>query len=115
MNGQDLSKSSHEDAVEAFRTAQEPIVVEVLRRVAKQQHTALQKQHTVGQQQHDNRLNGNIVPLSRMRGALPQNIEPPPAPEMVTVSTQTDPELAPDSPNEADYYALSAYNLNGNG
>lgn len=35
VNGQDLSKSSHEEAVEAFRTAQEPIVVEVLRRVNK--------------------------------------------------------------------------------
>ncbi len=34
MNGRDLSKSSHEEAVEAFRAAKEPIVVEVLRRVA---------------------------------------------------------------------------------
>ncbi|XP_064631987.1 E3 ubiquitin-protein ligase PDZRN3-like isoform X3 [Lineus longissimus] len=34
VNGQDLSKSSHEEAVEAFRTAKEPIVVEVLRRVS---------------------------------------------------------------------------------
>lgn len=33
MNGQDLSKSSHDEAVEAFRAAKEPIVVEVLRRV----------------------------------------------------------------------------------
>ncbi|XP_046353325.2 E3 ubiquitin-protein ligase PDZRN3-like isoform X2 [Haliotis rufescens] len=35
VNGQDLSQSSHEAAVEAFRTAKEPIVVEVLRRVNK--------------------------------------------------------------------------------
>ncbi len=35
VNGQDLSRSTHEDAVEAFRTAKEPIVVEVLRRVTK--------------------------------------------------------------------------------
>lgn len=35
VNGQDLSQSSHEEAVEAFRTAKEPIVVEVLRRVTK--------------------------------------------------------------------------------
>lgn len=30
-----MSQSSHEEAVEAFRTAKEPIVVEVLRRVNK--------------------------------------------------------------------------------
>ncbi|KAJ8302049.1 hypothetical protein KUTeg_021036 [Tegillarca granosa] len=35
VNGTDLSQSSHEEAVEAFRTAKEPIVVEVLRRVNK--------------------------------------------------------------------------------
>ena len=33
VNGRDVSGSSHEDAVEAFRTAKEPIVVEVLRKV----------------------------------------------------------------------------------
>ncbi|XP_022240352.1 E3 ubiquitin-protein ligase PDZRN3-like isoform X2 [Limulus polyphemus] len=32
VNGQDLSKANHEDAVEAFQTAKEPIIVEVLRR-----------------------------------------------------------------------------------
>ncbi|XP_048879015.1 E3 ubiquitin-protein ligase PDZRN3-B isoform X1 [Brienomyrus brachyistius] len=32
VNGKDLSKASHEQAVEAFRTASEPIVVQVLRR-----------------------------------------------------------------------------------
>ncbi|KAL5013272.1 hypothetical protein ScPMuIL_007542 [Solemya velum] len=35
VNGQDLSQATHEEAVEAFRTAKEPIVVEVLRRVNK--------------------------------------------------------------------------------
>ncbi|WAR25608.1 PZRN3-like protein [Mya arenaria] len=35
VNGRDLSQASHEEAVEAFRTAEEPIVVEVLRRVNK--------------------------------------------------------------------------------
>ena len=35
MNGQDLSQSSHNEAVEAFRTAAEPIIVEVLRRTSK--------------------------------------------------------------------------------
>ena len=32
MNGQDVSQSSHDEAVEAFLQAQEPITVEVLRR-----------------------------------------------------------------------------------
>lgn len=32
MNGQDVSNSSHEDAVRYFQSAQEPIIVEVLRR-----------------------------------------------------------------------------------
>ena len=35
INGQDLTESSHEEAVQAFHAAKEPIVVEVLRRVAK--------------------------------------------------------------------------------
>jgi len=35
VNGRDLSQASHEEAVEAFRNAEEPIVVEVLRRVNK--------------------------------------------------------------------------------
>ncbi|XP_076870185.1 E3 ubiquitin-protein ligase PDZRN3-B isoform X2 [Brachyhypopomus gauderio] len=33
VNGKDLSKATHEQAVEAFRTAKEPIMVQVLRRV----------------------------------------------------------------------------------
>lgn len=37
VNGQDVSNSSHEDAVRCFQSAQEPIIVEVLRRP--QQHT----------------------------------------------------------------------------
>ncbi|XP_029490774.2 LOW QUALITY PROTEIN: PDZ domain-containing RING finger protein 4-like [Oncorhynchus nerka] len=32
VNGKDLSKASHDEAVEAFRSAKEPIVVQVLRR-----------------------------------------------------------------------------------
>ncbi|XP_006642953.2 PDZ domain-containing RING finger protein 4 [Lepisosteus oculatus] len=32
VNGKDLSKATHEEAVEAFRSAKEPIVVQVLRR-----------------------------------------------------------------------------------
>lgn len=32
VNGKELSKSSHEEAVEAFRAAKEPVVVQVIRR-----------------------------------------------------------------------------------
>lgn len=32
VNGRDLSRATHDQAVEAFRTAKEPIVVQVLRR-----------------------------------------------------------------------------------
>lgn len=32
VNGKDLSKATHDQAVEAFRAAKEPIVVQVLRR-----------------------------------------------------------------------------------
>ncbi|XP_033116082.1 PDZ domain-containing RING finger protein 4-like [Anneissia japonica] len=35
VNGQDLTKSSHEEAVEAFKNASEPIVVQVLRRTSR--------------------------------------------------------------------------------
>ena len=118
MNGQDLSKSSHEDAVEAFRTAQEPIVVEVLRRVAKQHnhHRTNNNHHNNG---NNNINNGNHLPptgtaTTRMKGALP---DPPPVPVMVNVSTQTDSDLAlDDSPTEAgSFYGLSEFNINGNG
>ena len=68
VNGQDLSKSSHEEAVEAFRTAPEPIVVEVLRRVAKNP-------------------GGGSASTGKMKTRSPP---PPPSPDMVTVSTQTD-------------------------
>lgn len=34
VNGQDLSKATHEEAVEAFKNAQEPIIVQVMRRSA---------------------------------------------------------------------------------
>lgn len=37
VNGKDVSQSSHEEAVEAFLTAEEPITVEVLRRGQQQQ------------------------------------------------------------------------------
>ncbi|KAM4677205.1 PDZ domain-containing RING finger protein 4 isoform 2-T2 [Discoglossus pictus] len=43
VNGKDLSKATHEEAVEAFRNAKEPIVVQVLRR------TPVNKGHGISQ------------------------------------------------------------------
>ena len=40
VNGRDVSQSSHEEAVEAFLQAQEPITVEVLRRGQQASRTA---------------------------------------------------------------------------
>nr|1UHP_A Chain A, Solution structure of RSGI RUH-005, a PDZ domain in human cDNA, KIAA1095 [Homo sapiens] len=34
VNGRDLSRATHDQAVEAFKTAKEPIVVQVLRRTS---------------------------------------------------------------------------------
>lgn len=48
VNGQDVSNSSHEDAVRCFQSAQEPIIVEVLRRQPQQQ----QQQHYHGHRAH---------------------------------------------------------------
>ncbi|XP_043238036.1 E3 ubiquitin-protein ligase PDZRN3-B-like isoform X2 [Amphibalanus amphitrite] len=73
VNGQDVSKASHEDAVRAFQSAQEPIVVEVLRRAAS------------GGLRND--ANRNVKPAGET------SVE-----EGVTVSTQTDPWNWPCSP-----------------
>ena len=81
MNGHDLASSTHEEAVEAFRMAKEPILVEVLRRVAAQ----------------NNNMKSKMAPPSP---------SPPPSPVMATVSTQTDEyaeELPPMSPT-SEYY-----------
>lgn len=94
VNGQDLSKSTHEEAVEAFRTAKEPIVVEVLRRVTK-----------------TNTTNNNNNKMKTQ----PQT---PPSPTMVSVATQTDDFI--DSPTFCSMFrvptpppALFAFNGNG--
>ena len=109
MNGRDLSKASHEEAVETFRTAKEPIVVEVLRRVAngnKMKPPALTPAQTTPTS------GGTVLPST---GSIS-----PPSPPMVTVATQTD-ELIEDDPL---FYGMfhppstpppALYALNGNG
>lgn len=50
MNGQDISNSSHEDAVRCFQSAKEPIIVEVLRR---QPSVHQPIPHTPSKEQHE--------------------------------------------------------------
>lgn len=47
VNGQDVSNSSHEDAVRCFQSAQEPIIVEVLRRQPAQVPHTPSKEHEI--------------------------------------------------------------------
>ncbi|XP_037069960.1 LOW QUALITY PROTEIN: PDZ domain-containing RING finger protein 4-like [Pollicipes pollicipes] len=83
VNGQDVSKASHEEAVRAFQAAQEPIVVEVRRRPA------------VGGLRSDANRNPKPAPTA--------------AEQSVTVSTQTEswpccPEFPPAPPfDELDH------------
>ena len=102
VNGQDLSKASHEDAVEAFRTAKEPIVVEVLRRVSK--HGS------------PNAVNGNTVHSgTTMKGQPPS----PPPPTMVDACIQTDEYIEDplyiDGVFRTETPPPNLYALNGNG
>ena len=74
VNGHDLSTSSHEDAVQAFQTAKEPIIVEVLRRVSK-----------------DSGVPADGSPAGGMRtGGQPAIGQGMGQPGMVTTSTQTE-------------------------
>lgn len=43
VNGHDLASSTHEEAVDAFRMAKEPIIVEVLRHAATQNNNMKSK------------------------------------------------------------------------
>ncbi|KAF4532797.1 hypothetical protein B566_EDAN002647 [Ephemera danica] len=76
VNGQDVSRSSHEDAVRAFQSADEPIVVEVLRRA---QPSAVH--------------NGSSVPSNGGHGAVSSprcETAGAGSPELVSTAVQTD-------------------------
>ncbi|XP_050480623.1 PDZ domain-containing RING finger protein 4 isoform X2 [Bombus huntii] len=55
VNGQDVSNSSHEDAVRCFQSAQEPIIVEVLRRQPTQQQQQQQHSQRTGWKEQESR------------------------------------------------------------
>ena len=97
VNGQDLSHASHEDAVAAFRSATEPIVVEVLRRAAVTTKTTT---IPTSASASSSPSPAAITSPSKMKNLSVKS------PSMVTVSTQTD-EAADDEEyvvDEASYY-----------
>ncbi|KOC59342.1 PDZ domain-containing protein 4 [Habropoda laboriosa] len=59
VNGQDVSNSSHEDAVRCFQSAQEPIIVEVLRRQPAHGHRSEQPPNKRGE--HTDDPSSNLV------------------------------------------------------
>ncbi|XP_072566033.1 PDZ domain-containing RING finger protein 4-like isoform X2 [Paramormyrops kingsleyae] len=67
VNGKDLSKASHEEALEAFRSAKDPIVVQVLRRSP----VARGNSHLVDVCTQTDITFEHIVALSKMRPATP--------------------------------------------
>ncbi|XP_074645999.1 E3 ubiquitin-protein ligase PDZRN3-like [Tubulanus polymorphus] len=84
VNGQDLSKSSHEEAVEAFRAAKEPIVVEVLRR-NNNSSAALPPQH-----HHHSKHNTTSSTSSSSSSSSSNKMKSRAPATLVSVSTQTD-------------------------
>ncbi|KAM8974438.1 PDZ domain-containing RING finger protein 4 isoform 2-T2 [Pelodytes ibericus] len=72
VNGKDLSKASHEEAVEAFRNAKEPIVVQVLRRVpASRGHGSSQEIHLVNVSTQTDITFEHIMALAKLRPSTP--------------------------------------------
>uniref|UniRef100_A0A4W3J2J7 PDZ domain containing ring finger 4 n=1 Tax=Callorhinchus milii TaxID=7868 RepID=A0A4W3J2J7_CALMI len=102
VNGKDLSKATHEEAVEAFRNAKDPIVVQVLRRtpVAKNHANAQDRQLLDVATQTEITFE-HIMALSKLRSSSP------PVPDIC-------PYLLSDSchslhPMAHDYYEANDY------
>ncbi|XP_048405314.1 PDZ domain-containing RING finger protein 4 isoform X1 [Stegostoma tigrinum] len=102
VNGKDLSKATHEEAVEAFRNAKDPIVVQVLRRapIAKN-HGSSQDVPLVEAGTQTEITFEHIMALSKLRSSSP------PVPDIC-------PYLLSDSchslhPMAHDYYEASDY------
>ncbi|OCT87415.1 hypothetical protein XELAEV_18021110mg [Xenopus laevis] len=72
VNGKDLSKVSHEEAVEAFRNAKEPIVVQVLRRAPiNKAHRSLQEAQLVNVSTQTDITFEHIMALAKLRPTTP--------------------------------------------
>lgn len=72
VNGKDLSKATHEEAVEAFRNAKEPIVVQVLRRAPiSKAHGSSQDVHLVDACTQTDITFEHIMALAKLRPSTP--------------------------------------------
>ncbi|XP_016057925.1 PREDICTED: E3 ubiquitin-protein ligase PDZRN3 [Miniopterus natalensis] len=96
VNGKDLSRATHDQAVEAFRTAKEPIVVQVLRRTPRTKaFPAAPESPLVDTGTQTDITFEHIMALSKM---------PPPAPPAL------EPYLLPEEhPSAHEYYDPSDY------
>ncbi|KAF4802538.1 PDZ domain-containing RING finger protein 4 [Turdus rufiventris] len=72
VNGKDLSKATHEEAVEAFRNAKEPIVVQVLRRApATKAHSSSQDARLMDASTQTDITFEHIMALAKLRPSTP--------------------------------------------
>ncbi|XP_063301177.1 PDZ domain-containing RING finger protein 4 [Pelobates fuscus] len=72
VNGKDLSKANHEEAVEAFRNAKEPIVIQVLRRApTSKAHGSSQEVHLVNVSTQTDITFEHIMALAKLRPSTP--------------------------------------------
>ncbi|XP_010219543.1 PREDICTED: PDZ domain-containing RING finger protein 4 isoform X2 [Tinamus guttatus] len=72
VNGKDLSKATHEEAVEAFRNAKEPIVVQVLRRApVSKAHGSAQDVQLVDASTQTDITFEHIMALAKLRPSTP--------------------------------------------
>ncbi|XP_043405139.1 PDZ domain-containing RING finger protein 4 isoform X3 [Chelonia mydas] len=72
VNGKDLSKATHEEAVEAFRNAKEPIVVQVLRRAPiNKSHGSSQDVQLVDASTQTDITFEHIMALAKLRPSTP--------------------------------------------
>lgn len=72
MNGKELSKSSHEETVEAFRPAKDPVVVQVIRRTPSgRPHGPPQEIHVVDVCTQTDITFEHIMALAKLRPSTP--------------------------------------------
>ncbi|KAJ7403774.1 PDZ domain-containing RING finger protein 4 [Willisornis vidua] len=72
VNGKDLSKATHEEAVEAFRNAKEPIVVQVLRRApVSKGHSSPQDVRLIDASTQTDITFEHIMALAKLRPSTP--------------------------------------------
>ncbi|KAG9276864.1 E3 ubiquitin-protein ligase PDZRN3 isoform X1 [Astyanax mexicanus] len=76
VNGKDLSKATHEQAVEAFRTAKEPIMVQVLRRVPRPKPAPDGETQVVDISTQTDITFQHIMALSKLPASTPPPLEP---------------------------------------